>query len=158
MERGSCDTRKCGVCISRVPVCTYVCTCVYIYIFYYYVYTLVFVYVCASLRLWRSQRHEERRKIEGMFARDRDREATAEFAILPTSLIRREIRSSMVEQLASSPDHMKPSTPSSFSFLPGHISPFFSPPHPLPLLPFISSRCSMLFAPFPWAVGRRKGG
>lgn len=134
--------------------CTYVCMYVRTYIFYYYVYTLVFVYVCASLRLWRSQRNEERRKIEGMFARDRDREATAEFAILPTSLIRREIRSSMVEQLASSPDHMKPSTPSSFSFLPGHI--LFLPP----LLPFISSRsrCSMLFAPFPWAVGGGTGG
>lgn len=124
MERGSCDKRKCGArnaCISRVRVC------IYIYIFYYYECIFWYECMCASLRLWRSQRHEERRKIEGMFARDRDREATAEFAILPTALIRREIRSSMVEQLASSPDHMKPSTPSSFSFLPPWTYPLSHP-------------------------------
>ena len=81
---------------------------------------------------------------------DRDREATAEFAILPTALIRREIRSSMVKQLASSPDHMKPSPllphfPSSLG-----IS-SFPPPHPLPPRLFPRDFDSMLFAPFPWA-------
>lgn len=70
--------------------------------------------------------------------RDRGREANAEFAILPTALIRREIRSSMVKQLASSPDHMKPSTPSSFSFLPLDVYPF--PPLPFTPPAFISLR------------------
>lgn len=84
---------------------------------------------------------------------DRDSEAIAEFAILPTALIRREIRSSMVKQLASSPDHVKPSTPSSFSFFPGRECILFLllPP------PFISlrSRLRALFAPFPWTEETR---
>lgn len=74
---------------------------------------------------------------------DRDREATAEFAILPTALIRREIRSSMVKQLASSPDHMKPSTPSSFSFFSGYI--LFPPSFTLSVYFLaISTPCSLL--------------
>lgn len=143
-------------CISRVHICIYI----------YFIITSTCILwcacTCASLRHWRSQRHEERRRIEGMFARDRDREATAEFAILPTALIRREIRSSMVEQLASSPDHMKPSTPSSFSFLPptlpplGHIL-FPIPSHPLPLSPFISSRSRLHFSLLHFRGGQGEG-
>lgn len=74
-----------------------------------------YVCVCLSVRIRTDVEIEGNRvDVRG----DQDREAIAEFAILPIALIRREIRSSMVKQLASSPDHMKPSTPPSFSFLP----------------------------------------